>query len=185
MNTPNIGHIIQRRRKERRLTLEQVAEISNVSRSMLSQIERGETNPTYAVVWRLTRALGISIGDLARAAVDQHQSRNEFVSSLGVPEFRSPEGKWRLRILSPPATAGDTEWYQVEIKPGCVIESEPHRPGAWEHLTPLDGPLTVVSGNQRFEVEPGDTVRYCADVNHAIRNDSKKVVHAFLVTLYR
>ncbi|MGE8943916.1 helix-turn-helix domain-containing protein [Leptospira interrogans] len=186
MDAPNIGVIIQRRRKERRMTLEQVADISNVSRSMLSQIERGETNPTYAVVWRLTRALGIGLGDLARSTVEyHHRIRDELVTADGIPEFRNPEGKWRQRILSPPSTAGDAEWYELEIMPGCAIESQPHRTGAWEHLTPIDGPLRVVSGEQRFDVRPGDTARYCADVAHAIINDTKKVVHAFLVTLHR
>jgi transcriptional regulator with XRE-family HTH domain len=185
MHAPEIGHVIQRHRKNRRMTLEQVAELSKVSRSMLSQIERGETNPTYAVLWRLTRALGMSIGDLARATIDPHKGRDELVLSDGIPEFRSPEDKWRMRILSPPQTAGDTEWYQLEIEPGCAIESKAHRLGAWEHLTAIDGPLFVASGDQTFKVDPGDTARYPADVPHAIRNNSKKPVRAFLVTLYR
>lgn len=185
MTAPEIGHVIQRHRKNRRMTLEQVAEISSVSRSMLSQIERGETNPTYAVLWRLTRALGMSIGDLASLAIDPQQGRTELVTSSGIPEFRSPEGRWRMRILSPPRTAGETEWYELEIEAKSAIESEPHRAGAWEHLTAVDGALTVVSGSQQFKVEAGDTVRYPADVVHAIRNQSNAVVRAFLVTLYR
>ena len=45
---PDIGPIIQRERKARHLTLERLAALSGVSRSMLSQIERGESNPTFA-----------------------------------------------------------------------------------------------------------------------------------------
>ncbi len=52
----DIGPIIQRERKARHLTLERLAALSGVSRSMLSQIERGESNPIFAVLWGLTQA---------------------------------------------------------------------------------------------------------------------------------
>ena len=55
--TPRIGPAIQKERKLRKLTLEQLSVQSGVSKSMLSQIERGEANPTFAVVWSLTQAL--------------------------------------------------------------------------------------------------------------------------------
>jgi XRE family transcriptional regulator, regulator of sulfur utilization len=166
------------------MTLEQVASISNVSRSMLSQIERGEVNPTYAVLWRLTRALGISIGDLMGLTA-QSEERTELVTSTGIPEFRSPEGRWRMRILSPPKTAGDAEWYELEIEPGQAIVSAPHRKGAWEHLTAVTGVFAVSSADAQFELKVGDTVRYPADVPHSIRNTSNISARAFLVTLYR
>lgn len=49
-DTPQIGPVIQRERKARHLTLEQLASRSGVSKSMLSQIERSEANPTFAVL---------------------------------------------------------------------------------------------------------------------------------------
>lgn len=51
-------------RKKRGLTLDQLASACGVSRSMLSQIERGRANPTLAVTLRIAQAFGLSIGDL-------------------------------------------------------------------------------------------------------------------------
>ena len=48
---PQLGPRLQQIRKKRRLTLDQLAVMSGVSRSMLSQIERGQTNPTFATLW--------------------------------------------------------------------------------------------------------------------------------------
>jgi transcriptional regulator with XRE-family HTH domain len=185
LNAPEIGHILQQQRKNRALTLEQVAEKSNVSRSMLSQIERGEANPTYAVLWRLTRTLGLSIGDLVALAIGPQEDRTEFISASNIPEFRNADGVWRMRILSPPQTAGETEWYEIEVEANSTIQSMPHRKGAWEHLTVLSGRLAVSSGDNRFELTRGDTARYPADVPHAIINSSSAVARAILVTLYR
>ena len=44
-------------RKARNLSLDALAELSGVSRSMVSQIERGESSPTVSTLWNLTQAL--------------------------------------------------------------------------------------------------------------------------------
>ena len=48
-------------RKKNKLTLDQLAAASGVSRSMLSQIERGQANPTLTVTFRIAQAFGMSI----------------------------------------------------------------------------------------------------------------------------
>ena len=58
---PAIGPRLQAQRKARSLTLAELAEVSGVSRSMLSEIERGNANPTYGTLWHLTRALGLDL----------------------------------------------------------------------------------------------------------------------------
>src|SRR5688572_31239189 len=56
---------VRQMRKGRGWTLEQLASLSGVSRSMLSQIERGAANPTLGVAFRIAQAFGLSLGDLA------------------------------------------------------------------------------------------------------------------------
>ena len=108
---PEIGPVVQRQRSALGLTLEQLAVQSGVSKSMLSQIERGQANPTFAVLWSLTRALKIDISDLVEGGSAPHRNDNavELVSSANTPEIRNADGSCRLRILSPPKFAGETE----------------------------------------------------------------------------
>lgn len=61
---PDVGQKIKALRTERKLTLDGLAKASGVSKSMLSQIERGLTNPTLATIWSLTQSLGIDISSL-------------------------------------------------------------------------------------------------------------------------
>ena len=49
------------------------------------------------------------------------------------------------------------------------LESAPHKTGTIEHLTVLEGRLAVTSGEETADVSEGDTIRYAADVPHAIR----------------
>jgi len=182
---PAIGPVIQAERKARRLTLEQLAARSGVSRSMLSQIERSETNPTFAVLWSLTQSLGIDFADLVAGGVAHRQAGGiDVVPVSHTPEIKSPDGAWRLRILSPPAMAGRMEWYDVEIAPGARLESQPHAPGTVEHLTAHTAGLHVTSAGDAAMLKTGETARYRADVEHEIANTGKGVAKALMVVLY-
>jgi len=183
--TPKIGPTIQAQRKLRKLTLEQLSAQSGVSKSMLSQIERGEVNPTFAVVWSLTRALNIDFSALVGAGGPPARgSHVEVTSRMHTPEIRSADGLCSLKILSPPRLAGQTEWYDVEIQPGGRLISEPHAPGAFEHFTALSEGLSVTSGEGEAVLKQGETARYPADVTHSIANCGKKPARGFLVVLY-
>jgi transcriptional regulator with XRE-family HTH domain len=182
---PKIGPTVQRARKQRGLTLEQLATKSGVSKSMLSQIERGEANPTFAVVWSLTQALEIDFASLAGGAGQARAEQIEVTSRAHTPEIRSPDGLCRLRILSPPRLAGQTEWYEVEMQPGGVLTSEAHAAGSFEHFTALAGGFAVGSGDVNVVLEDGETAHYPADVPHTISNPGQDIATGFLVVLYR
>lgn len=184
--SPRIGPAIQKERKLRKLTLEQLAAQSGVSKSMLSQVERGEANPTFAVVWSLTQALDITFSDLVgggSTAADMEQI--EVTSKAHTPEIRSADGLCRLKILSPPRLAGQTEWYSVDMEPGGSLDSQPHAPGAFEHFTALTEGFEVGCGDSVIRLKDGETARYPADVAHRISNTSAERARGWLVLLYR
>jgi transcriptional regulator with XRE-family HTH domain len=184
IEVPMIGEVLRDRRKAMRLTLDSVAELSKVSKSMLSQIERGQVNPSFAVIWSLTRALNMRLADLAPYAQEGGRLF-EVLSPAGTPQIQNDDGTCRLRIISPPATAGDVEWYHLEIDGGGRLVSSAHEEGAWEHLTVIDGVLEIRSGASSQTIGSGGTARYAADVAHAILNPDDKPAQAFLVTLYK
>lgn len=182
---PKIGPVIQKARKARNLTLEQLAKLSGVSRSMLSQIERSETNPTFAVVWSLTQALDIEFSDLVQGdAIARKSALIDVVPADHIPQISSPDGACRLRILSPPALAGKTEWYHVEIEPGGALTSEPHAARTREHFTALGDGIAITSGDTTIALANGEVARYAADVPHAISNTSDAVASGWLVVLF-
>ncbi len=185
-NAPRIGPVIQRHRKSRGLTLEQLADKSGVSKSMLSQVERGQANPTFAVLWSLTRALRIEFSDLIEGAAIPGEDNPVLITSTSMtPEMRSADGLCLLRILSPARLAGATEWYDLQLQAGGILDSAAHAPGAFEHLTALDEALEVTSNGSTRHLSAGETARYPADVPHRIANHSGKPARALLVNVYR
>ena len=184
-NTPEIGPIVQRQRKARGLTLERLAALSGVSKSMLSQIERGQANPTFAVLWSLTRALRIEFADLLTGASSpMEEAGMEIVPSAHTPEIRSADGSCRLRILNPPQLSGRTEWYEVDMEPSGMLDSAPHAAGAFEHFTAFTPGFEVTSGGFTQKLASGETARYPADVPHRIANVADGPAKGLIVLLF-
>jgi transcriptional regulator with XRE-family HTH domain len=148
------------------LSLDAVAKLSGVSRSMVSQIERGESSPTIATLWNLTRALQVDFAGL----LDNQTAENkiEVMRADQVPSIDNMGEGCRVRILSPPEDAGRNEVYELRFSPGGLLDSQPHRRGAREHLTVVEGYVVVTSGHTTEELNAGDTARYNADIAHSI-----------------
>ncbi len=153
-------------RRAQGLSLDAVAKLSGVSRSMVSQIERGESSPTIATLWNLTRALQVDFAGLLEEG--SARSDIETVRATDRPSIdRRGEG-CRILILSPPEEAGEFELYELQFSDGGVLDSSPHRRGAREQLTVIDGEIALISGEAGDLLKPGDTARYAADVTHRI-----------------
>jgi len=165
-------------RRVQGLSLDAVAKLSGVSRSMVSQIERGESSPTIATLWNLTRALQVDFAGLLDGAAEP--ARIETLRSDAVPTISNLGSGCRIRILSPPEEAGHHEVYELLIAAGGKLDSKPHTRGAREHLSVIEGTLDVTSAEATSRLSAGDTARYPADVPHAITAVDGPV-RAFLV----
>jgi len=165
-------------RRVQGLSLDAVAKLSGVSRSMVSQIERGESSPTIATLWNLTRALQVDFAGLLDGASEP--ARIETLRSAAVPTISNLGSGCRIRILSPPEEAGRHEVYELLIAAGGKLDSKAHARGAREHLSVIEGTLDITSAEATSRLSTGDTARYPADVPHAITAVDGSV-RAFLV----
>jgi len=170
-------------RMARGWSLDVLAKASGVSRSMLSQVERNQANPTLAVAFRIARALGMSLGELAEAP--------GVTSSLVVIRaadrtyhYRS-DADCKIRTLSPLHLEKDVEFYEVQLQKGGALRSAAHFQGTREFLTVQKGRIRVESAADADELGRGDSVTYRADVPHAIVNIGREDAVVFLVDIYQ
>lgn len=177
--TNRLAGRLKEERTSKGLSLDALAKLSGVSRSMLSQIERGESSPTVASLWNLTRALNVDFSALLDQEMEPVNPIREIVHSDQTPVIRDLSSGCEIRILSSANEVGGTEVYDIRFGKGAALESLAHKKGCIEHLTVFEGALEVVSDGASASVNAGDTVRYAADVEHAIR--SKKPARALLV----
>jgi transcriptional regulator with XRE-family HTH domain len=174
---------VRKMRKKNHWTLAQLSAASGVSRSMLSQIERNQANPTLGVAYRIAQAFGLSLNDLVdqpkkQSAIDVilHDDRSNY--------FRN-DVECRIRTLSPLQLEKDVEFYELILHPGKTLRSAPHFEGTREFLTIEQGSVRLTSAGESCELNKGDSAHYAADVPHSIENTGKTEVTAFLVDIYR
>ncbi|HEY9174075.1 MAG TPA: XRE family transcriptional regulator [Verrucomicrobiae bacterium] len=180
---PPLGARVKELRATRGWSLDALAKASGVSRSMLSQIERDQANPTVAVTLRIARAFGMSLGDLL-----QMEGVTSAVTVIRADDhayhYRSDKD-CRIRTLSPLNLEKDVEFYEIGLEPGGALRSAPHFRGTQEFLTVLKGQVRVESATDAEELSTGDSASYRADVPHAIVNAGKGTALAYLIVIYR
>jgi transcriptional regulator with XRE-family HTH domain len=157
---------LKQARRQQGLSLESVAKLSGVSRSMVSQIERGESSPTITTLWNLTRALQVDFAGLLEGP--QTTPMIEVLRWDAVPSIENLGKYCTIRILSAPETAGHHEVYELAFSAEGRLDSHPHRRGAREMVTVIEGTLDVTSGGATQRLAQGDTARYSADVPHSV-----------------
>jgi len=179
----HLGKTIQRLRKAYNLSLSELAEQSVVAKSIISQIERNETNPTLATIWRLSQALDVSIERVLAAADDEPFLESS--SRADTPILLSQDGKMRLAIIGWLKTVEWLQWYDVRSEPGGVLESEGHQRGSVECLTVLDGVFEVEIAGVTQRARAGETLRYRCDRAHTVRCLGTAPGHATMVCILK
>ena len=162
-----LGKTNQRLRKAYNLSLSELAEQSGVAKSIISQIERNETNPTLATIWRLSQALDVSIERVL--AANDEEPYIEKSSRADTPILVSEDGKVRLAIIGWVKTIEWLQWYEVSADPGGVLDSDPHQRGSVESLSVSEGCFEVEIGGVVQRARAGETLRYRCDRQHAVR----------------
>ncbi len=164
-----LGSRLRALRSARGLALERLAELSGVSRSMVSDVERGAKTPTVLVLDRLATALGTSIARLLdepdRDAVTVlRQARQRVV--------RDPAG-WERRILSPVLPGVEFEFMRTTLGPGVDAgEFSPHRPGSREYVAVESGRLRLTVDGEAHLLDAGDSAYFPGDCRHGFANDT-------------
>jgi XRE family transcriptional regulator, regulator of sulfur utilization len=178
-SAPAIGKTIQRLRKAYNMSLGELSEQSGVAKSIISQIERNESNPTIGTVHRLSRALDTTMHEMLRDHTDsnfrEHQARS------GVPILESQDGLCRLAIAGPLDLVEELQWYDFQAKPGGTLESDPHPAGTVEHLYILKGELEVTCDKEVRVVKAGEALRFRGDRPHKLVNIAPTDAHATMV----
>jgi transcriptional regulator with XRE-family HTH domain len=178
-----LGQAVLRLRKGYGLSLADLSQQSGVAKSIISQIERNETNPTLTTIWRLAHALDASIESMLQGAEE-----GPFIEHLGrgtTPIFVSDDGLCRLAVIGWLKTVDWLQWYDFNADPGGVLESTAHLRGSVECLSVLEGELEVEVGGSTAKACAGETLRYRCDMPHRIRNLSGRPAHATMVCILK
>lgn len=168
LSMAELGDRLRAQRRSRGLALDRLAELSGVSRSMVSEIERGTKTPSVLVLDRLATALGTSIArlldDPVRPEVMVRPRDRQYV-------VRDPSG-WERRVLSPVLPGVEFEFMRTTLGPGVDAgEFSPHAPGSHEYVAVESGQLRLTVEGTPHLLATGDAAYFPGDHRHAFAND--------------
>lgn len=153
-------------RDHKKLSLDKVASLTGVSKSMLGQIERGESNPTITTVWKIANGLKVSFSSL----INEPQTDNKIVRRLDLEPMVEDKGKLVLYPMFPYGEIQPFEVYMVDLEKGAYYEGNTHGEGTFEILTVSLGEVTLRVDEEDIFLKEGDGIRFRAHKAHSYHN---------------
>src|SRR5437016_4794395 len=170
LDMAGLGAGLRLERLRRRLSLYSLMMRTGVSRSMLSEVERGSKVPTVLVLDRIATGLGTSI---ARLLGDERAARVVVLRRGEHDTAHDPSG-WERRILSPVLPGVEFELMRTTIPPGVDAgDFAPHAPGSREYLAMERGTLRLTIDGMPHTLHAGDSIYYAGDCWHGFANPGR------------
>lgn len=165
-------------RRDKHLTLQDLADITGVSKSMLGEIERASSNPTITVLWKISSGLKVPISRLIH-------DQEPFCSVVKADEQRM--------LLAPPTLINllfecdptrNFEVYQLEFEAGAEHRSTSHDEGVIEYIMVYDGEFAMTVGDKNYVLKKGDSMLFEGRHDHCYANKSETTARAYSIIYY-
>jgi transcriptional regulator with XRE-family HTH domain len=152
-----IGQAIRQLRQERQLTLTELGDLTHLSPGHLSQIERGQADPSLNALRAIAAALGIPLTKLLLAGEDATIDQDEFVCRKSDrTSGRYPGTKVKFQLIEIPSSSVQLLW--VTAPPGAGVEPHKRKSPGEECALVLSGKMQVFLDNAQVLLESGDAV---------------------------
>lgn len=173
-----IAHNLKRLREERKLSLGQLAELAGVSKVVLSQIEKGDSNPTINTIWKITGALKLPYTSL----LEPSETQAVHIKKKDIAELE--EDKYHIFSYYPKDLHRSFEMYQIEMDPGCVHPSIGHSTNSSEYIMMIEGAIVIEVDGKEYFLEADDGLYFEASVPHCYKNMTDKKAKMELLIYY-
>ncbi len=175
-----VSENIKSLRQKKNLSLDNLSHLSGVSKSMLGQIERGETNPTINTIWKISNGMKVSFTQLIR----KQTSGAQVVLTTQDNIMLSDGGKYKAWSVFPYDEAKGFEIYRIEIENGGSLKAEPHGSGITEYISVFQGELEITVAEEIYTLTSGKSIKFDANNSYTYKNCNLTTVHMNLTIYY-
>lgn len=175
-----IGMNVQALRNKENLSIGQLAEKTGLSKAVISQIERGNANPTINTIWKLAGALHVPYSAVL-------EPRNVSAAKVAMKDLVPQEddgGHYRISCYFPGTSERNFELFLLEFDPGAVHVTQGHTDRSQEYLVIKKGKLVLEVGSEKFALGEGDALYFDASGRHVYTNPGKTVTQAVCINYY-
>ncbi len=170
--TAKISTTLKSLRQVKGWSLDTASQKTGVSKAMLGQIERGESSPTIATLWKIASGFDASFSSFVE---DLATNNDVLIHRTGnLQQMHPQDDKIRIMPIFSYDEKLDFEVFIVELLPGCQHLSPPHQSGVIEHVLVSYGEIEVLVNGAWQCLKENEGLRFNADQPHGYRNISDK-----------
>lgn len=184
-----IGPQIRQLRQERRLTLQDLSEETELSKPLLSQIENEQVIPPLATLLRIAKALKVPLQTFFE---DEDNTQKCLVVRAGEshrlhrrPKHGGPPQPYLYHSLAYGKKHKHMEPFLVEFDPSLETKPQPVQHAGEEFLYVLDGCIELHHGGERYQLNAGDSVYWDSNELHSLNAIGDKPAHGIAVLYTR
>ena len=167
-----LGHRIKTLRKERRVTLVQVAQKTGIDQATLSRIENEKMTGTLESHMRIAEALGLRLPQLYEALINKVEEARDKVTKKKMESFSHSSGAI-AELLTSSVLQKKMMPLLLKIKPKGRTEVEEYPAFTERFIYVTAGTIEVTLGDNKRELKTGESLYFNGAEPHHFRNTSK------------
>lgn len=167
-------------RKQSGYSLEYLSVLSEVSKTMLGQIERKESIPSITTLWKIANGLKLSLTELT-------QENTEYIQKISISDLHllsSKDNKCEIYPFFKFDIDKKFESYMAVFNPGGVMKDEPHGSGSKEYITVYEGVLSLELDGEKYIVKENESIKFNANMFHVYANEHHSSVRCHIIVHY-
>lgn len=180
-HTVAIAKRIKELRTQRQLTMEKLGESARCSKAYISQIEKGQVQPSISVLSRIAQALGAPVSDFLRPTQNNEGQRTRKLSKSECRTISYPDGKVVSRLLTRGIFGKRMQPLISTIQPGGRSEALLHPAGSEEFVLVLNGEVCFHIEDEDIDLTEGDTLYFEGDLPHHWENRSENTAEVLFI----
>jgi quercetin dioxygenase-like cupin family protein len=173
----NVGERIRELRQQKGFSLRKVAEKSNLSSSLISQIETAKVDPSLSTMRKIAVALDVPLFYLV---LDNHTRPSLMVKKSERRKVVFPKAGLEYEIIHSDLLKKMGIMIGTLAKGGATSEETMNHPGE-ECLIILEGVMRVQVGDQTIELQAGDSFYFDSSIPHRLYNEQDRECKFYLI----
>ncbi|OUR77266.1 hypothetical protein A9Q83_11185 [Alphaproteobacteria bacterium 46_93_T64] len=145
---------------------------TGVSKAMLGQIERGESSPTIATLWKIATGFDTSLSYLMERRATDEERKSVLSKDANLIRRAIAEDGMLVAALQTYDPDLGFDFLELTFPDGYERHSEAHKTGVTEFVVVLDGEMEVQTEGEWYKLRKGQSLRFHGDLGHAYRNNS-------------
>ena len=160
-----LGDKIRSLRLKQKISIEQLSAMSGLSKGLISQIERDITGPSVASLWKISKALNVTMNYF----FDEYDDFNQIVRKDERKKIMMKNGDRTYELLCP-NLKNQIEMLWIEIEPNDSNSEELISHDGEECGVVLKGTLRILSGDNVYDLNEGDSIYLDSTIPHKYVN---------------